>query len=102
MDVCTVQATTSSNALVFRCSHPDCRRRTFGRWGEFNRHYNGSHASDKTVFWCPVAGCSRSEAKGTSNRPFPRKDRMMDHVMKIHGSLGVDQNEADKAGEVEI
>lgn len=47
------------------------------------RHYNGSHAVEKKAFWCPLAACARNEAAG--GNPFPRKDKMMDHVRQAHG-----------------
>ncbi|KAH7070558.1 hypothetical protein BKA63DRAFT_493581 [Paraphoma chrysanthemicola] len=82
-NICAVQTTDNPRVFVFRCTAPRCRRRVFGRWYDFNRHYNGTHAVEKTVFWCPVAGCIRGEDEG--HRSFPRRDKMMDHALKIHG-----------------
>jgi uncharacterized C2H2 Zn-finger protein len=82
-NVCTVQPTPDSRVFVFRCTFSRCRAKTFGRWADFHRHYNGAHAFEKTVFWCPVEQCSRSEGGG--HRGFPRKDKMMVHVEKMHG-----------------
>ncbi|KAH7070566.1 hypothetical protein BKA63DRAFT_555667 [Paraphoma chrysanthemicola] len=95
-DVCTVRATNNPRVFVFRCSLPRCRRRTFGRWCDFDRHYNGAHAAVKTVFWCPVADCPRNEDEGT--RPFPRKDKMMDHARKVHGIEGDEDDVATIGG----
>jgi hypothetical protein len=81
-NVCTVHPTPNPRIFVFRCTFPRCHAKTFGRWFDFHRHYNGAHASEKTVFWCPVGECSRSEGGG--NRGFPRKDKMMVHVEKMH------------------
>lgn len=93
-DICTVQAINGSRQCIFRCAIRCCRGKTFSRWTDFFRHYNGAHAPDKTVFWCPVADCSRHE--GRRSRPFPRKDKMMDHVAKKHGLVG-----GNEAGELE-
>jgi hypothetical protein len=90
-NICTVNAADDSRAFVFRCMVPRCRRRNFGRWNDFNRHYNGAHAVQKTVFWCPVDGCDRSENGG--DRPFPRKDKMMTHALKRHGRGDGDHNQ---------
>lgn len=83
--ICTVEHThVRPNTFVFHCIHPGCRpRRTFSRWFDFHRHYNGAHAIEKTVFWCPVPSCARSESE--AHRAFPRKDKMKDHLLKIHG-----------------
>jgi hypothetical protein len=83
LNICTVQPTPNPRVFVFRCTFPRCRAKTFRRWADFHRHYNGAHASEKTVFWCPVEQCSRSESRG--HRGFPRKDKMMVHVEKMHG-----------------
>lgn len=81
-NICAVQLTDNPNNFVFRCTFPRCRARTFTRWYDFHRHYNGAHALEKTFFWCPVPGCGRSEGEG--NHGFPRKDKMLDHVSKVH------------------
>jgi hypothetical protein len=86
--VCAVHATTNPKHFVFHCIHPRCHGRTFTRWYHFDRHYNGAHAAEKTVFWCPVRGCSRSE--GGTGRPFPRRDKMIDHAAKMHGIVETD------------
>lgn len=80
--ICSVEATADPKVFVFRCNDLYCYGRTYTRWPDFQRHYNGAHALEKTVFWCPVSTCNRSE--GDNNRPFPRKDRMMDHAAKVH------------------
>jgi hypothetical protein len=82
-NICIVQTTSDPRVFVFRCTIPKCRKRAFSRWYDFNRHYNGTHAVERTVFWCPERNCNRSEKEG--NRPFPRKDRMRDHAIKMHG-----------------
>ena len=82
-NVCAVRITGNPQVFRFHCTFPRCRRRTFSRWYDFNRHYNGAHATEKTVFWCPAGDCNRSER--SNNRPFPRKDKMMSHALKMHG-----------------
>lgn len=89
--ICSVRTTSDPNVFVFHCASPQCRKRTFARWYDFNRHYNGAHATEKTIFWCPMSGCSRSEGEG--NHGFPRKDKMMNHVSNIHRHAGRSQDE---------
>jgi hypothetical protein len=79
-----IHFSNDAKGLVFQCIHPRCRSKSFRRPYEFDRHYNSAHAIVKTMFWCPVEGCSRSNG----HRPFPRKHRMMDHAWKIHGIDG--------------
>lgn len=89
-DVCTVKSSNYPHTFVFRCASPQCHDKTFGRWSDFHRHYNGAHAPEKTIFWCPVAECSRNERFG--NRGFPRKDKMMVHVAKMHANEMVNED----------
>jgi hypothetical protein len=42
-----------------------------------------SEPASTYLFWCPVFQCERSA--GTGRRPFPRKDKMKEHTLKIHG-----------------
>jgi hypothetical protein len=42
-----------------------------------------SYALFPTRFWCPVDECVRS--KEEHGRTFPRKDKMVDHLMRVHG-----------------
>jgi hypothetical protein len=81
-NICTIYSTQGSNTFTFHCTSSRCRNKTFTRWYDFNRHFNGAHAAKTTIYWCPVAECIRSEEVGT--RGFPRKDKMMDHVGKVH------------------
>jgi hypothetical protein len=64
---------------LVECGFPECDR-TFSRLPDLKRHYNGTHASEPTLFWCPIAGCDRS----AGNRPFPRKDKMTEHARTKH------------------
>jgi len=48
------------------------------------RHYNGAHAVKKKAFWCPKDGCARNRVGG--NNPFPRKDKLKDHLRQAHGT----------------
>ncbi|KAF2125840.1 hypothetical protein P153DRAFT_94865 [Dothidotthia symphoricarpi CBS 119687] len=80
--IATVYSPGSSSTAVFSCQSPGCAGRTFSRWPDFKRHYDGAHALEKTIYWCHVSECERSEADGKS--PFPRKDKMKDHVRKVH------------------
>lgn len=73
----------ATGRLMFVCSEPQCHGRTFGRRQELVRHYNGAHAPPDAgnMFWCAVPGCDRGV------RPFPRKDKLNDHVRKVHMSM---------------
>ncbi|KAJ4361911.1 hypothetical protein N0V83_010852 [Neocucurbitaria cava] len=78
----SMYSTASLDAFVFKCSIPECMEKTFGRWYDLRRHFNGAHTVEGEVYWCEVVGCARSALGG--GRPFPRKDKMNDHVRKIH------------------
>lgn len=65
-----------------RCPFERCNGRTFGRLYDYERHFNGAHAENPTVYWCDVVGCGRSRAEG--GRPFHRKDKRNDHTRKVH------------------
>jgi hypothetical protein len=84
----TNTSTTPINAnimigVVHRTSNPGfkyvCGRcsQTFTRPQDLDRHYNGAHDPQPTIYWCPIAGCTRG-------RPFDRHDKMMDHVAAAH------------------
>ena len=79
----TIRYLPAVGRLMFVCSEPQCCGRTFGRRQELVRHYNGAHAPPDAgnMFWCEVPGCERGI------RPFPRKDKLNDHVRKVHMSM---------------
>jgi len=79
----TIEGTNNLGMLVFRCSMPSCIDETFNRWQDFTRHYNGAHVAEDAGdrFWCQVPDCERAV------RPFPRKDKLNDHVRKMHMSV---------------
>lgn len=81
--ICSVYSMGHPDACLFRCHDSKCQDKTFSRWYDFKRHYNGAHATTPIVYWCEVEGCVRSKAVG--NRPFPRKDKLDNHVEKMHG-----------------
>jgi hypothetical protein len=74
----------NSSGYVFQCKDAGCRNITFNRWYDFERHDNAFH-NGTSVLWCPEPGCNRSKAAG--NKPFPmaRKDKLKEHVRKLHG-----------------
>ncbi|KAH7082243.1 hypothetical protein FB567DRAFT_594735 [Paraphoma chrysanthemicola] len=80
----SMYTTKEADVYIFRCNNAACGNKTFGRWADLKRHHNGAHAMTPTVYWCRVRGCERSENVG--GRPFPRKDKLGDHVAKIHGA----------------
>ena len=69
----------------YQCPFPTCAEISFGRPAELKRHHASRHkgyGSRKPRYWCPVQGCNRS--KTGKRGPFPRKDKMMDHLERIH------------------
>ncbi|KAH4184565.1 hypothetical protein HBI81_242760 [Parastagonospora nodorum] len=79
----TIYSCPDTDTYTFQCRSSTCHDRTFSRWPDFTRHYNGAHATTPTVYWCDVEGCPRGKA--ARNRPFPRKDKLNDHAKSIHG-----------------
>ncbi|KAF2821707.1 hypothetical protein CC86DRAFT_386092 [Ophiobolus disseminans] len=58
--------------------------KTFGRSVDLRRHMLSRH-EELLQFWCKVPHCTRG------GRPFPRKDKLADHVRKVHsGSVSMD------------
>lgn len=78
-----VYCTGGPRKYLFECNYSNCGK-TFQRSYELERHYTGLHApdSEKEAFWCPKEGCSRNKATGHS--PFPRKDKLRDHLRNYH------------------
>jgi hypothetical protein len=71
----------------YKCHVPSCSSPTFKRLVDMKRHYASRHDRHNARFWCPVDGCGRSIKCG--GRAFPRKDKMIDHLERVH---------ADKVG----
>ncbi|KAH7136016.1 hypothetical protein B0J11DRAFT_176984 [Dendryphion nanum] len=69
---------------LYACCMPQCSSKSFSRIQELKRHYRGKHSNYKREYWCQAPGCERSETKG--DRPFPRKDKLADHVERVHKS----------------
>jgi hypothetical protein len=81
--IVTVYRSINSTGYIFQCNTPGCAV-TFSCWHEFERHDNACHAGG-SVLWCPVDGCSRSKKQGNKAFPGVRKDKMREHVWKVHG-----------------
>jgi hypothetical protein len=81
--IVTVYRCLNSTGYIFQCNTPGCAV-TFSRWHEFERYDNACHAGG-SVLWCPVDGCSRSKKQGNKTFPGVRKDKMREHVWKVHG-----------------
>jgi hypothetical protein len=81
--IVSVYRSLNSTGYILQCNTPGCDV-TFSRWHEFERHDNAFHGGTSEL-WCPVPGCSRSKMAG--NNPFPkgRKDKMSEHVRRVHG-----------------
>ncbi|KAK0111181.1 hypothetical protein ONS95_001557 [Cadophora gregata] len=74
------------HTMSFQC--PLCPKRQATK-REYDRHINSVHVH-REKYYCPVVGCSRSEA-GTGKH-FPREDGCSRHMLNKHGV---------KAGEME-
>lgn len=69
----------------YQCPFPTCTETTFGRPAELKRHHASCHkgfGTKKPKYWCPISGCERS--KTGDGDSFPRKDKMMDHLERMH------------------
>jgi hypothetical protein len=78
----TISHRIEPDDYIFSCISPICKQKTFARWYDLRRHYYGTHCDDGSIFWCQVQGCDRSNVEG--GRSFPRKDKLSDHVRKVH------------------
>ena len=75
----------------YKCHIPNCTGvKTFSRLVDLKRHNAFKHNRQGARFWCPVDGCDRSLK--SEGRAFPRKDKMYDHLERVH---------ADKVGTAE-
>jgi hypothetical protein len=84
MIVSVNRANTSPTGYLFKCCVPDCNDQTFNRWADFERHDNTFHQV-RPKLWCPFPQCKRSETVGNKGYPVARKDKLMEHVRKMHG-----------------
>ncbi|KAI8941083.1 hypothetical protein NX059_002323 [Plenodomus lindquistii] len=75
-------ATSEPDIFIFKCCDSRCVGKTFGRWYDLKRHHDGTHAVQKPAFWCHMPGCKRNIVAG--GRSFPRKDKLRDHLRKMH------------------
>jgi hypothetical protein len=71
----------------FKCLHPGCARKSFGRQAELKRHHETIHATQKPAYWCRVPSCERSRARG--GYPFTRRDKLNDHVRAMHAQANL-------------
>lgn len=72
----------------YKCHISNCTGvKSFSRLADLKRHNASKHNRQGARFWCPVDGCERSMKSG--GRAFPRKDKMYDHLERVH---------ADKVG----
>lgn len=71
----------------YKCYAFTCLNKTFGRLAELRRHHACEHGVDGKMpqFWCPIEGCERSRTR--SGKAFPRKDKMFDHLSKVHANI---------------
>jgi hypothetical protein len=80
----TIGFIQSGDHYVFRCSKPACSNKRFGRLPDLKRHFDTFHGARGNKLWCPVPTCARSEAFG--NKPFSttRRDKLREHVQRMH------------------
>jgi hypothetical protein len=71
----------TGESMQYICDQCDGEKRSFTRPTDLQRHFRSNHAQAKPEYWCPFPGCHRSDSR---NNPFPRKDKMRDHVRKRH------------------
>lgn len=82
VQVCAVLCRNGSDDMTFQCRSSACERKSYRRWADFMRHYNGHHATVRRIFWCPNSECTRSQGYG--HMPFDRRDKRNDHVERAH------------------
>jgi hypothetical protein len=63
---------------------PDCPGITFKRAIDRKRHYEAFHT--KAVLWCPAYDCPRNSFYGDYPFPRVRKDKLKEHIRKMHKS----------------
>jgi hypothetical protein len=73
----------NSKGYIFKCRAPKCNGVTCSSMGNFKRHDKAVHAKPSKL-WCPVSACGRSETAGNNGFPESRKDKLRDHVLKVH------------------
>ncbi|KAH7086518.1 hypothetical protein FB567DRAFT_72822 [Paraphoma chrysanthemicola] len=81
-------ASSGAGEDQYRCHASSCSSLTFGRLAELKRHNSCQHGGldgKKPRFWCPIDGCDRS--MGGERGAFPRKDKMMDHLTRVHADV---------------
>ncbi|KAF9698356.1 hypothetical protein EKO04_003901 [Ascochyta lentis] len=73
----------------FKCTNKACNDLRFRHQADFRRHHINVHALKEKEYFCPLLGCARSEksSKKARGRSFgSRKDKMEEHVQKVHDS----------------
>lgn len=66
----------------YKCHFDACSGTTFRRLADLKRHHTVHHSTAPPQFWCDVPWCERSVERG--NRPFARRDKLVDHVVRVH------------------
>lgn len=82
---CVRFVSKDADDMGFKCRVLGCGNRSFSRWNEFARRYNGACVVELKVFWCFQSGCNRSRG-AEGNKPFPRTDKRDEHKHKMHAS----------------
>ena len=78
----TLDFTTSDVKLI--CTFPECSDVTFGRPTDLKRHREAFHTN--VVLWCPAFDCPRNADYGTDPFALIRRDKLMEHIRKMHKS----------------
>jgi len=67
-----------------KCDNIDCSRWTFGRPTDLVRHINSVHGGEETYLWCPAPNCDRNKVYGQRPYSKARKDKLREHIRRIH------------------
>jgi hypothetical protein len=68
------------------CPYHECSDLLFGRPTELRRHTKAFHTDTTAALWCPAYDCPRNKDYGNDPYPAVRKDKIKEHIRKMHQS----------------
>ncbi|KAH8732009.1 hypothetical protein GQ44DRAFT_271335 [Phaeosphaeriaceae sp. PMI808] len=79
----TIPRTPAKSSIT--CPEPGCPA-SFTRHTDLRRHTQSFHKGADSHLWCPAPHCPRSQSYG--DRPYPkaRRDKLNEHIGKMHDS----------------
>lgn len=77
-----VYANGELNHFRFLCHVDGCINNKCSSTQELRQHWDAFHHN--SVRWCPCVGCSRSEGVGTHPYAREEKEKLKEHVRKLH------------------